>query len=198
MKTNYEYEPGTWKVRRATLGCKRAVGREWQDACRRVRRANVKRLGRGPNDRSLSAIGGLVDFNAFLQKERFGAELAQRFGHLKRGRGVVYPMHTQLQLLIDAAVVGAHRVFDLEWLALDPVFVHLAGGAVPSVDVIYDDLRRFEPDDVEALSGGGSDLGRDGDRAQAQPTQRRRRLRRSGVPRAGVLFDGLDRERRCL
>jgi hypothetical protein len=38
--------------------------------------------------------------------------VASAFGHLKLGRGVVYPMHTQMQLLIDAAVVGAHRVFD--------------------------------------------------------------------------------------
>lgn len=159
MKTNFECEPGTWKVRRARLGCKRAAGWEWQDAGRRVRRANVKRLRRGPNDPNLSAVGGLVDFNAFLQKERFGAELAQRFGHMKRGRGVVYPMHTQMQLLIDAAVVGAHRVFDLEWLALDPVFEHLAGGAVPSVDVIYDDLRRFEPDDLETLEALLADQG---------------------------------------
>lgn len=151
MTTNFGSEPGTWKVRRATLGCKRAEGWAWQGAGRRVRRAHVKRLCRGPDDPSLSAVGGLVDFNGFLQEERFGAELARRFGHLKRGRGVVYPMHAQMQLLIDAAVLGAHRVFDLEWLALDPVFVHLAGGAVPSVDVIYDDLRRFESDELEAL-----------------------------------------------
>jgi len=93
----------------------------------------------------------LVGFNAFLQGERFGAQLARCFGHLKRGRKVVYPMHTQLQLLLDAAVVGAHRVFDLEWLATDPIFTHLAGGAVPSIDVLYDDLRRFQPEDLETL-----------------------------------------------
>lgn len=63
-------------------------------------------------------------------------------------------MHTQMQLLIDAAVVGGKRVFDVEWLAGDPLFTHLAGGAVPSVDVLYDDLRRFgaqELEDLEAL-----------------------------------------------
>lgn len=151
MNRNIECEPGTWKVRRSTLGCERAPGRDWQDAGKRVRRADVTALRHGPDDRSLSGAGGLVAFNGFLQKERFGAELARRFGHLKEGRRVVYPMHTQMQLLIDAAVLGAHRVFDLEWLALDPVFKHLAGGAVPSVDVLYDDLRRFEAEDCEDL-----------------------------------------------
>lgn len=72
-------------------------------------------------------------------------------GHLKVGKRVVYPMHTQMQLLVDAAVAGAKRVFDFEWLAGDPLFTHLAGGAVPSVDVLYDDLRRFGPHELEHL-----------------------------------------------
>jgi hypothetical protein len=38
-----------------------------------------------------------------------------------------------------------------EWLAAAPLFEHLAGGAVPSVDTLYDDLRRFGPDDLEVL-----------------------------------------------
>lgn len=149
--TKTENAPGTWKVRRATLGSKRAPGWEWQDAGRRVRRADVRELKRGPDDPALSGVGGLVDFNAFLQRERFGRRLAQDFGYLKVGRRVVYPMHTQMQLLIDAAVVGARRVFDFEWLATDPIFEHLAGGAVPSVDTLYDDLRRFGPDALERL-----------------------------------------------
>lgn len=45
----------------------------------------------------------------------------------------IYPMHTQMQLLVDAEVAGAKRVFDVEWLAGDPLFTHLADGAVPSV-----------------------------------------------------------------
>ena len=60
-------------------------------------------------------------------------------------------MHTQMQLLVDAAVVGATRVFDFEWLAGDPLFTHLAGGAVPSIDTLYDDLRRFGPQELEDL-----------------------------------------------
>jgi hypothetical protein len=116
-------------------------------------------MRRGLDDPSLSGAGGLVDFNAFLQREGIGRQLARGFGHLKIGSRVVYPMHTQMQLLIDAAVVGARRVFDFEWLATDPIFEHLAGGAVPSVDVLYDDLRRFGPDERELLEAIVADHG---------------------------------------
>jgi hypothetical protein len=108
-------------------------------------------LKRGPDDPALSGVGGLVDFSAFVQRERLGRRLSRDFGHLKTGKQVVYPMHTQMQLLIDAAVVGARRVFDFEWLATDPIFEHLAGGAVPSIDTLYDDLRRFGPEELESL-----------------------------------------------
>lgn len=92
-----------------------------------------------------------MSFNAFVQSDGLGRRLRRDFGHLKKGRGVVYPMHTQMQLLLDASVAGARRVFDFEALAADPLFAHLAGGAVPSIDVLYDDLRRFEPEDLEKL-----------------------------------------------
>src|SRR5690606_3976834 len=143
--------PSTWKVRRPSVGSKRAEGWEWQAANRRVRRANARALRHGRTDSSLSGVGGLAAFNAFVQDEGLGRTLRERFGHLKTGRGVVYPMHTQMQLLVDAAIVGAKRVFDFEWLAGDPLFTHLAGGAVPSIDVIYDDLRRFGPTELEDL-----------------------------------------------
>lgn len=143
--------PSTWKVRRPSVGSKRAEGWELQAAGRRVRRACARALCRGKPDKTLSGVGGLVAFNDFVQAEGLGRRLRAEFGHLKEGRQVVYPMHTQMQLLIDACVAGARRVFDLEWLAGDPVFAHLAGGAVPSIDVLYDDLRRFGPDELEAL-----------------------------------------------
>jgi hypothetical protein len=96
-------------------------------------------------------VGGLFDYTPFVPRVRLGRGLARDFGHLKTGKQVVYPMHTQMQLLIDAAVVGARRVFDFEWLATDPIFEHLAGGAVPSIDTLYDDLRRFGPEELEGL-----------------------------------------------
>jgi hypothetical protein len=143
--------PGTWKVRRENVGSKRAPGWEWQAASRQVRRASARALREGKPDASLSSVGGLASFNAFVQAEGLGRALYQRFGHLKVGSRVVYPMHTQMQLLVDAAVAGAKRVFDFEWLAGDPLFTHLAGGAVPSIDVLYDDLRRFGPQELEDL-----------------------------------------------
>ena len=144
METNSSSAPSTQKVRREQLGSKRAPGWEWQRASRRVRRANAAAVRIGKADATLSGVGGLASFNAFVQREGIGKTLRQKFGHLKVGKRVVYPLHTQIQLLLDASVVGARRVFDFEYLAADPLFTHLAGGAVPSVDTVYDDLRRFD------------------------------------------------------
>ena len=44
-------------------------------------------------------------------------------------------------------------MFDFEWLAADPLFCHLAGGAVPSIDTAYDDLRRFGATELDKLRG---------------------------------------------
>ena len=51
-------------------------------------------------------------------------------------------------------VAGEARVFGLESLAPDPLFVRLAGGVVPSIDTVYCDLRRFDEGvlrDLEAM-----------------------------------------------
>ena len=105
----------------------------------------------GARDAHLSSVGGLVSFNAFTREHGLHRELRRHFGRLKTGRGVVYPMAAQMQLLLDAWVAGAQRVLDVEMLAADPLFVHLAGGTVPSIDVLYDDLRRFDPQALEDL-----------------------------------------------
>ncbi|HTJ04389.1 MAG TPA: IS1380 family transposase [Caldimonas sp.] len=142
---------GTWKVRRESVGSKRAGGWELQREGQQVRRRRAAALRVGTPDATLSAVGGLAAFNAFVEREGVDRELRRQFGHLKKRRGVVYPMHEQLRLLIDASVAGAKRVFDFEWLAGDAVFKHLAGGAVPSIDVVYDDLRRFGEKEIAAL-----------------------------------------------
>jgi hypothetical protein len=149
--TTTNYAPGTQKVRREPLGGKRAPGWEWQNAGRRVRRNAARAIATGPTDPTLSGLGGLVSFNSFVQREKLGEVLRARFGHLKQGKHVVYPMASQIQLLLDASIAGASRVFDLEWLAADPLFTHLAGGAVPSIDTLYRDLQRFGPEELEAL-----------------------------------------------
>jgi len=143
--------PRTRKVRRRSAGGKPARGWELQREGRKVRRADVRKLHIGQPDARLTTVGGLVSFNAFVRDLGLHRELTRRFGHLKTGRGVVYPMGAQMQLLLDMSVAGGQRVFDLEMLAADPLFVHLAGGSVPSIDVLYDDLRRFDGPVLEDL-----------------------------------------------
>ncbi|MFO0611559.1 MAG: transposase [Polyangiaceae bacterium] len=80
-------------------------------------------------------------------------ELSARFGHLKSDPRVIYPMAGQLRLLVDAFVAGEGRIFGLESLASDPLFVHLAGGVVPSLDTVYTDLERLGAEELAALEG---------------------------------------------
>jgi len=54
-------------------------------------------------------------------------------------------------MLIDLFVLGEHRVFGLEALAADPLFVLLADGTVPSIDTVYRDLERFGDEDLVLL-----------------------------------------------
>src|SRR5262245_59582364 len=74
---------GTSKVLRECLGSKRAPGWELQKVGRRVRRANASALQIGKTDSSLSSAGGLVSFNAFMQRNNVGHQLRKDFGHLK-------------------------------------------------------------------------------------------------------------------
>ncbi len=77
--------------------------------------------------------------------------LREQFSRLKAGALVVYPMQAQLRLLMDAAAIGEARVFGVEALSADPLFVHLAGGVVPSLDTVYRDLRRFDDPAIIAM-----------------------------------------------
>jgi hypothetical protein len=74
-----------------------------------------------------------------------------RFGHLKVGRRVVYPMGAQLRLMLDLHAAGEGRPFGIEAIAHDALFVQLAGGCVPSVDILYDDLERFGDAEIVQL-----------------------------------------------
>lgn len=142
---------GTRKVRRRAAGGKRAEGWSYQRRGRQVRRPDPRRVRRGAPDARVTGFGGLLSFNAFTHGLGLHRELREHFGHLKSGHGVVYPMDAQMQLLIDAAVCGASRVFGLEMLAADALFTHLCGGSVPSIDTVYDDLRRFNAEALESL-----------------------------------------------
>ncbi len=95
-------------------------------------------------------MAGLATFAGFVDELGLSRDLDRVAGRLKAGPKVVYPMREQLRLLIDAQAVGATRVFDIEAMAADPLFVLLNDGHMPSIDTIYRDLARF---DVEALRG---------------------------------------------
>lgn len=118
---------------------------------RRVRRADPTRLHPGVRDATLTGVAGLASFGVFCRRKGIDAELKRRFAHLKDGKRVVYPMECQLRLLVDANVAGESRVFGLEALAPDPLFAHLAGGVVPSLDTVYRDLCRFDASGIAAL-----------------------------------------------
>lgn len=140
----------TQKVRRDALGGKRPDGHKRLFNPRH--RANPDAIHVEADDNSLTATAGLVPFGQFVRRLGIPARLHQAFDHLKSGFRTVYSLGDVLLHLIDAAVAGEHRVFGMEALAADPLFVRLAGGAVPCLDVFYDDLRRFGPGDLKALA----------------------------------------------
>lgn len=131
-------------MRREILGGKRGPGHHWQRAGRKIRRPDAGCIAEGQPDATLTGVGGLVGFGQFTRRHGIEGELRRRFGSLKRGPSVVYPMAEQLRLLLDLAVVGEDRIFALEALSADRLFVHLAGGAIPSLDTVYRDLRRMD------------------------------------------------------
>jgi hypothetical protein len=142
--------PSTQKVRRDVLGGKRADGHQRD---RPIQRPDPSRIRLGAPDPSLTGVAGLVPFGAFLAEEGLDRALHDAFGALKGAPSVVYPMAAQMRLLMDAFAVGEARVFGLEALAADPLFVRLAGGVVPSLDTVYRDLARFDHDALAALEG---------------------------------------------
>ncbi len=140
------------KVRRDVAGGKRGMGWALQAEGKRIRRADPSRIRAGVPDASLTGVAGLVEFGKYVRGIGVDWELKQLFGAMKAGRRVVYPMPEQLRLLVDANAVGEPRVFGLEALAADPLFTHLAGGSVPSLDTVYRDLCRFDEASLGAAS----------------------------------------------
>jgi len=111
---------------------------------RRIRRPDP-RVIQVKKDASLTSMAGLLEFGAWARALGVDRELTATFGRLKMlSERVVYPMGTQLRLLLDTFVAGEGRVFAVESLAADALFLHLCGGSVPSIDVLYDDLNRFD------------------------------------------------------
>jgi hypothetical protein len=142
--------PSTSKVRRDVTGGKRGDGNR---RSRRVRRPDPAAIQSGTPDPNLTGVAGLAGFGVHLRRIGVDHELHDKFGRLKSGPRVIYPMGAQLRLLMDSVAVGETRVFGVEALAADPLFTHLAGGVVPSIDTLYDDLARFDDEALSDLEG---------------------------------------------
>jgi hypothetical protein len=142
-------------MRRDLAGGKRGDGWRRQifsDEKRRlVRRPNPKTVRSGKPDASLTSMAGLVPFGVYLNDIGLDAQLEALFSDLKVGKSVVYPMPTQIRTLMDAMAAGEQRVFYLENLSADPLFVHMAGGCISSIDTMYRDLARFRAGDIVCL-----------------------------------------------
>ena len=133
------------------MGGQRGAGHALQAQSRQVKRREARRLGLGATSAKLTNMAGLATFAGFVDELGLGRDLAHIANRLKDGPRVVYPMAGQLRLLIDAQAVGATRVFDIEALSADPLFVLLNGGYIPSVDTVYRDLAHFDVDALRAL-----------------------------------------------
>ena len=152
MRSTTKSATSIHKVRRDARGGKHGDG--WRTRFKRIRRADPTRIHAGRPDATLTGVAGLASFGVYCRERGIDAELERLFYRLKDGPLVVYPMEAQLRLLLDANVAGEARVFGLESLAPDPLFVRLAGGVVPSLDTVYRDMRRFDEGalrDLEAL-----------------------------------------------
>jgi hypothetical protein len=136
------------KNRRDILGGQRGNGNKRKAP---IRRPDPSAIRIGAPDPSLSSHGGLVGFGAFLRSLGVDKALSESFECLKAGACVIYPMSAQMRLLIDLFAVGEFRILGLEAVARDPVFVHLAGGVLPSLDTVYRDVARFSEPWLAAL-----------------------------------------------
>lgn len=155
--TRNPHAPSTRKVRRDSLGGKRGDG---DRRTRAVRRPDPRDVHAGRTDANLTGMAGLVQFGSFLRERGVDHRLRDLFGDMKRGPLVVYPMAAQLRLGLDLFIAGETRVFGLEACASDAVFVHLAGGVVPSLDTLYRDLARFDAERCALLEGYVAEHGR--------------------------------------
>ena len=134
-------------MRRDIIGGKRAAGHRRD---RRIRRPDPRRIRIHATEKNLTGTAGLVPFGAYIRDLGIDRMLGS-FNRLKASPSVIYPMAAQMRMLLDTMVAGEERVFGLESLSADPLFVYLSGGEVPSLDTCYRDLRRFDKDALVQL-----------------------------------------------
>src|ERR1700730_17876367 len=107
MRTTTTHAPSIHKVRRDVRGGKRGDGDRRHQ---RIRRADPTRIHRGHDDATLTGVAGLASFGSFCRRKGIAGEFRRRFFRLKSSLMVVYPMDSQLRLLLDANVAGESRV----------------------------------------------------------------------------------------
>jgi hypothetical protein len=144
------------KARRDVLGGQRGDGNQRKT---RVRRPDPRTIHPGKPDPNLTGVAGLVGFGAHLYGLGIDRTLHKLFDGLKVGSRTIYSMGNQLRMLIDLFVAGEFRIFGLEALAADPLFVRLCGGVVSSLDTAYRDVRRFGSSAVDVLEAFMADQG---------------------------------------
>lgn len=149
MKESKSTTPSTRKVRRDYAGGKRGNGHK---RTKPICRPDPRKIHVKGGAKSLSSVAGLVMFGAFVRGLGLDRRLRELFDNMKHPDLTIYPMGAQLRLLLDLFVAGEFRVFGLEDLAADPLFVRLAGGVVPSLDTVYRDLDRFDEQYVAELA----------------------------------------------
>lgn len=149
MQKTKSRTPSTRKVRRDYSGGKRGNGHK---RTKPIRRPDPRKIQVKGGAKSLSSVAGLVMFGAFLRAIGVDGRMRELFDDMKHPDLTIYPMGAQLRLLLDLFVAGEQRVFGLEDLASDPLFVRLAGGVVPSIDTVYRDLDRFDEQHVANLT----------------------------------------------
>jgi len=147
VKNKPKRTPRILKVRREATGGKAGYGNTRRQ---RVRRPDPRKIRFGAPDPTVTGVAGLVGLGVFLREVGVDDELRQ-FDGLKRSPTVVYPMSSQLRPLVDAFAVGETRVFGIEGLASDRLFVHLSGSRVSSIDTLSEDVGRFDDASLAAL-----------------------------------------------
>jgi hypothetical protein len=138
----------TSRVRRDEAGGKRPDG---HSRLTPRFRPDPSRIRVAPTDEALTGYAGLVPFAQFLQKQGVDRSLHEHFDALKGGHRMRYWVADVMRLVMDSLVVGETRVYGLEAVASDALVERLAGGRVPSIDIVYDDLRRFRAPERNAL-----------------------------------------------
>lgn len=94
----------------------------------------------------IPSVAGLVSFNAVVDTGGLEQRLWRDLGYLRAERRVL-DTHAGMRLLL--ALVAGGRRFAFETAAPAPISEDLVRGVASSIDVLYDNLWRFDPEGWE-------------------------------------------------